>query len=507
MTREELVQKRTEIFGKIEANNEILKDEARVEEHDTVLTESDELFDEMHGLDKKIRFESRKEAAEERFSFDEEFSVVRRPIGTGSPGNSFRQQRWSDPITDESETPNHRQISDRDRLVIARWDHGADSLNNEEKVISCRKFAGERLTLRFIAGGGNPMSLNSDEMDSLKKWQRDYCESLSRVAGGVTVGASAGATSISDYFVPTETERGILYEAQFQGPLGSPAGGYGRWDTYSTGGERQVNVNTSAKTTIAAYVDELGDVGLLKPSFRLQKLNYATIAGLMPWSIQADQDSIESMETELRFNLGMAFGNRLNKDLTKDNATQDNIQGLTSMLVAGAASPAGTNAPPARVRRLIANAVITSDEVIDLKRSVDSTYRNAASQFAFMVHDSIALQIEKMREGTGDAAGGRGRGAYLYQRATADGPPMIHGVPVVENNGFDEIPTPAANGNEVFGCLGDFRHFRVGLVRGIAIQVLRELYARQLQIGLLGHMRYGSFIPDRNAFRLLQNKA
>ena len=89
----------------------------------------------------------------------------------------------------------------------------------------------------------------------------------------------------------------------------------------------------------------------------------------------------------------MSFGNRLNTDLTKNNANQVNVQGLTSMLTVGAASPAGTSVPPARVSRLAANAALTSDEIIDLKRSVDSSYRNTASQFAFMVHDSIAQQI------------------------------------------------------------------------------------------------------------------
>ena len=260
-----------------------MKDEARAKEHDTVLTESDKLFDDMHGLDKKIRFQTRKEASEERFDFSEEFGVVRRPTGTGSPGNSFRQQRWGDPLTEETETPNLRQIADRDRLIIRRYDHGHEALSNEEKVLSCRKFGGERLTLRFLANGGDPMSLNSQEMDALKEWQRDFGDMLKnyeRLDAGVTVsgGTAAKVTTIGDYFVPTETERGILYEMQFQGPLGSSAGGYGRWDTYSTGAERQVNVNTSAKTTMAAYVNEIEEVALLKPSYRLQTLNYATIA-------------------------------------------------------------------------------------------------------------------------------------------------------------------------------------------------------------------------------------
>lgn len=517
MDREKLVQKREEVFGQIKANEEKLKEEGLSnEDRDSICTESDSLFDELHGLDKQIRFATRKEAADERFQFDREFSVVRRP---GPSGNvlKYRRVSWSSPLDSETdvELKDGKEILDRDKLIMHRYEHGHDALTDEEKIASSQKFAGERMTMRFLALGGDLMSLSSAEMDALRKWQGDFKHTLENyhrvVDGGVSLGGGtpANITNISDFYVPTEIERGILYEMQYSGPFAGPEGGYGRWNTYPNGRKRQVNVNTSGKDTMAAYVPELTDVGLLKPAYRLQDLDFAVIGGLMPWSIQAETDSIENLESELRVNLGMAFGNRLNRDLSKNNtaAAAAAVEGLTIMATAGAASPAGTTPPPARVKRLATAQTITSDEIIDVKHLINKSYRNSARQFAFMADGTVTLQIEKMRVGTGDGAGGANRGEYLYQRATADGPPMIHGVPVVQNDGFDNFPSSGTGSNDIVGCMGDFFHFRIGMVRGITVQVLRELFAQSLQIGLLGHMRFGSFIPDRNAFMLVQNKA
>ena len=516
MDREKLVQKREEVFGQIKANEEKLKEEGLSnEDRDSICTESDSLFDELHGLDKQIRFATRKEAADERFQFDREFSVVRRP-GPSGQVLKYRRVSWATPLDNENdvELKDAKEIIDRDKLIMRRYDHGHDALTDEEKILSAQKFAGERMTMRFLATGGDLMSLNSDELDCLRQWQGDFAYTLKNyhraLDAGVTLGGGTAAniTNISDFYVPTEIERGIVYEAQYSGPFGGPEGGYGRWNNYPNGRPRQVNINISGKTTMAEYVPELTDVGLLKPAYRLQDLNFAVIGGLMPWSIQAETDSIEALESELRVNLGMAFGNRLNQDLTMNNtaAAAAAVEGLTIMATAGAAQPAGTPAPPARITNLATAAVLTSDEIIDFKHLINKSYRNSARQFAFMADGTVTLQIEKMRVGTGDGAGGANRGEYLYQRATADGPPMIHGVPVIQNDAFQSLPSPAAAGNQIFGCMGDFFYFRIGTVRGITVQVLRELYARSLQIGLLGHMRYGSFIPDRNAFILTQNK-
>lgn len=111
---------------------------------------------------------------------------------------------------------------------------------------------------------------------------------------------------------------------------------------------------------------------------------------------------------------------------------------------------------------------VTGDELIDAFHSVDVTYRNAAFNFGWMMHDLTVAKIRKLKMSTA----GAGDLQYLWQPGLQAGQPdMLLDAPVSVNN---DMPVAAASAKPIL--VGPFTSFWVREVAAVRFYQLNELF-------------------------------
>lgn len=126
------------------------------------------------------------------------------------------------------------------------------------------------------------------------------------------------------------------------------------------------------------------------------------------------------------------------------------------------------------------STTVDFDELKRAKHSVDIAYRNGAR---WMFNDTTALAISLIKDGNG---------RYLLQDSVREGDvQMLLGHPVVINNDMVDM---AASVKPILFGQGSAYYIR--RVRSIQIVVLRELYAANGQVGILGFMRADGGLID-----------
>ncbi|MGH6895767.1 MAG: phage major capsid protein [Geminicoccaceae bacterium] len=163
-------------------------------------------------------------------------------------------------------------------------------------------------------------------------------------------------------------------------------------------------------------------------------------------SNQLLEDSAFGMDSEIREDLGEAFGEK---------------EGELFFTGAGTTEPLGLIADPAFVTVLAAVTAIDADELIDLFYTVKTTYGRRGT---WGMNRSVIAEVRKFKNTAGD---------YLWRDSLAEGqPPTFLGRPVVE--------VPALAGvaiNQIPVVFGDFnRGFRI--LDRIAMQLLPDRFSR-----------------------------
>ena len=136
--------------------------------------------------------------------------------------------------------------------------------------------------------------------------------------------------------------------------------------------------------------------------------------------------------------------------------------------------------------------VVTADELLELKHSVNSAYRKGAQ---FMFSDDSFLQISKLKDGDGQ---------YIWAPGLARGTrDTIHQSPFAINDDMPSLGTAGARA-VLYGLLSKYK---IRMVRAIQIDVVRELYARRNQVGIWAFMRADGKLINSNAVKYLANAA
>jgi HK97 family phage major capsid protein len=151
----------------------------------------------------------------------------------------------------------------------------------------------------------------------------------------------------------------------------------------------------------------------------------------------------------------------------------------------GTSQPEGivTGASNASVSSVSASA-ITRDNILDLKHSVNSLYRNAPGA-AFMFNDNTFKTIAKLTFGTSDDR-------PLWQpNMTTGQPDLIEGKKYFINDSMADIGAAAKS-----MLFGDLKKFHVRRVLGTIFFVYREKYMDSLQIGYQAYNRWDSRMID-----------
>ena len=317
--------------------------------------------------------------------------------------------------------------------------------------------------LRFGAA-----SLDSEERDILRAGRADVPDEMRA--------QSTGTDAAGGYTVPTEFSGEIDKAMAAWGPM---------WDAnivreLNTSNGRQIDwptVDDTANTgRIKAENASVDDDGTDDVTFGEKVLNaYVYDTGMVRIPLELLQDSAFNMEELLSDLFGERLGRTANAVLTTGTGT-----GQPNGIVT--ASSLGKTAASA--------TAITSDELIDLVHSVDPAYRSSP-RCRWQFNDSTLAAIRKLKDGQGN---------YLWQMGDVrtGEPNTLLGYPYSVNQAMADIGI----GKKTV-IFGDHSKFVVRKVMGFQVMTLRERYAENFQVGMVGFKRFDSELINTAAVKHL----
>lgn len=291
---------------------------------------------------------------------------------------------------------------------------------------------------------------------------------------------AAGTDAAGGYTVPTEFSGeidksmkawGPMWDADIVREMNTTTGREIPWptidDTAQEGGLKAENA--------AVTDDNSGDV-----VFGEKKLNayiYSTKMVRIP--LELLQDSAFNMTALMSDLFGERLGRTANRLLTVGTGNDQ---------------PNGVVTASAEGKVAAAVAAITPDELIDLLHSVDPAYR-ASPKCRWQFNDATLATIRKLKDGNGN---------YLWQMGDirAAEPDRILEKPYSINQAMANI---GANARPVI--FGDHSRYVVRKVVGFTVLTLRERYAENFQIGMVGFKRFDGELLNTAAVKHLRNAA
>lgn len=185
--------------------------------------------------------------------------------------------------------------------------------------------------------------------------------------------------------------------------------------------------------------------------------------------------SIESLMTDV---IAERLGRLVNYQLTLGTGT-----GAPNGIVTAVGTPALLTG---------ANAVVATDDYLNLIHSVDPAYRGNPG-VGFMFNDATLLSLRKQKDTTG---------AYIWQPGTTAGAaPTVFGYKYAINQDMADIAT----GNVPI-LFGDFKKYQARRVNNVAIRRLDERYAENDQVAFLAFYRFDGELMDSRAVKGIKVK-
>lgn len=162
----------------------------------------------------------------------------------------------------------------------------------------------------------------------------------------------------------------------------------------------------------------------------------------------------------------------VNESFTTGNST--NLKGVVTGSTAGKTAASAT--------------AVTWAEILDLKHSVNSAYRNGAK---FMFNDSVLCALKKLVDSTG-------KGLWSSGNAALNIPATIDGDPYIIN---DDMASMTASAKSIL--YGDFSRYHIVQVNNFTVRRLDEKYIDYLQVGFLGYGGFGGNLVDTTSVKHL----
>ena len=287
---------------------------------------------------------------------------------------------------------------------------------------------------------------------------------------------SAGTDTAGGYMVPTFTEAEVIKTMAIWGPMYSgitrvvntPTGARFEWptvdDTANTGRQRDEN---------AAAQEQDITVG----QKMLDAFWYST--DVIKVSQQLLDDSIVNVEALIAELFGERAGRRANTMLTTGTGASQPM-GIVTAATTGVTSTTKT--------------AVKFDDLADLSDSIDDAY-TSSPMCRYMFHQNTRNEIRKVKDSNNN---------YIWSMGDVrtGEPNTVWNFPYSINNAMDKL---GASKNIV--VFGDFSKYVVRRVRGLSIKTLRELYAINNQIGILGWYRFDGDLMDTAAVKKLVTAA
>ncbi|WP_442580723.1 phage major capsid protein [Mesorhizobium sp. ASY16-5R] len=206
---------------------------------------------------------------------------------------------------------------------------------------------------------------------------------------------------------------------------------------------------------------------------RLDAYIYSTKLVRIP--IELLQDSAFDMEALLEDLFGERLGRLSNTVLTTGTGSNQ-PNGIVTASTLGKTAASAT--------------AIASDELIDLLHSVDPAYRSSP-KCRWQFNDSTLAAIRKLKDGQGN---------YLWQMGdvTKSEPDRLLAHPYSINQAMANIAT-----GQKSIIFGDHGRYIVRKVRGFTVLTLRERFAENFQVGMVGFKRFDGELLNTAAVKHL----
>jgi len=287
---------------------------------------------------------------------------------------------------------------------------------------------------------------------------------------------SVGTDSAGGYTVPQDFSGEIDRSMKMWGPM---------WDAeivreLNTSNGREIDwptVDDTAKTgRIKAENAAVDDDGTDDVAFGEKKLNaYVYDTGMVRVPIELLQDSAFDIEALMNDLFGERLGRLANEVLTTGDGSSK-PQGIVPVAASGKVATSAT--------------ALDADEIIDLLHSVDPAYRSSP-RVRWMMNDTTMAAIRKLKDGQGN---------YLWQMGDVrtGEPNTLLGHPYSINQA---MANPAASARPII--FGDFSRYVVRKVLGFQVLTLRERYAENFQVGMVGFKRFDGELLNTAAVKAM----
>ena len=365
------------------------------------------------------------------------------------------QQRVMDELINSADSENRALTADE----IAKFDAAEAAIKAIDETISRE----ERARKDVISRGGNTEMEERAARDS--QMFSDY------VLGRVTE-MRTGEQNVSMAIIPTTIAHEIIKEVKDRCPILEGA------KIYRTKGKLKIPVWGKANTThniSVGYQSEFTELTADAGKFDSVDLDGYLAGALVLLG--------RSVSNNADFNV---------TDFIVDEIAEQMAYFIEGECLKGSGSSAATGALSTTTSMTAASATaVTADELITLQAKVKQRYQRNA---CWTMHPDTFTAIKKLKDG---------QNRYLLQDDfSGEFPYRLLGKPVYLS---DNMPAMAASSKAIL--YGDYSGLSVNIREDISIEVLREKYATQHAIGVVGWFEFDAKVSDNRRLATLVMKS
>lgn len=391
-----------------------------------------------------------------------------------------------DKITDKTDEGQAKELEARFDAFMADHDKLAESVKREERMAAAEASAIESRRPQAAeeeAAAAESRSKTPEYKEVFEKQLRFGAGELDAEERAVLMSGrsefraqSTGTDSAGGYTVPegfsneiekTMADWGPMFDGAIVRDLRTSSGNAIPWPTVD---------DTAARGRIKAENASVDDDGTDDVTFAEKVLNaYVYDTGIVRIPLELLQDSYFNMDALLTELFGERIGRTANAALTTGT---------------GSSQPNGVVTASALGKTAASATAITSDELIDLQHSVNQAYRRSP-RARWMFNDTTFAAIRKLKDGQGN---------YLWSMGDVRSgeESTLLGKPYSVNDDMADIAT----GNKTV-LFGDFGKYVVRKVNNFSVMTLRERYAENFQVGMVGHARFDGELLNTAAVKHL----
>lgn len=306
-----------------------------------------------------------------------------------------------------------------------------------------------------------------EKLDTAKAEERSFVEYIKAKANNTEVRADANLTAGENgAVIPASIADKIIDLIQSICPIYSMA------DRYTVKGKLSIPYYDETTSAIeVAYATEFAELESTSGKFLSIELDGFLAGALCKISKSLINNSKFDLVSYIVSKLAHAFSRWIEKQLLI--GTDDKIEGLSGINNAVVAASANT---------------ITADELIDLQEAVIDEYQAEA---IWIMSRKTRTAIRKLKDGDG---------TYLLQKdATTKWGYTLFGKPVYTSDNMPEIES----GKTVI-YYGDMSGLAVKVGEDVSVEVLREKFATQHAVGVLGYAELDAKVENQQKLAALK---